>query len=101
MKNADKPAASYVYTSTEEKYGGAGTFIKTNIEPGLTKRELIAAMAMQGILHNLAIADETLAVIQRKYYEKQYPGASEFECVARESVSMADELLRQLDTPEK
>ena len=63
---------------------------------GLTKREYFAGLAMQGILQNLAIADKELAIRQRQYYTKTYPNCTEFECVAKESIGMADELLKQL-----
>lgn len=36
-----------------------GGYMKTITEPGLTKRELFAAMAMQGMLSNPAICDMT------------------------------------------
>lgn len=63
---------------------------------GLTKLEYASIMAMQGILLNLAIADKSLAKLQREYYAEKYPNATECECVAKESIEMATSLLNHL-----
>jgi hypothetical protein len=87
MKNKDKPVYPIHWTDHE---GNA------RIDSGLTKREYFAGLAMQGILQNLGIADKSLAKKQMEYYSTTYPNCTGFECVAKESIAMADELLKQL-----
>ena len=50
------------------------------VDPGLTKREYFAGLAMQGIIHNLPIGSNGLN-----------------EQIAKQSISLVDELLRQLE----
>ena len=66
------------------------------VNMGLTKREYFAAMAMQGVLsgipHKLSDMKPLL-----EYYEKQYPNQTMFECIANESVGLADALIEALN----
>ena len=69
MKNADNRAFPFTYDNT------------TNVEPGLTKREYFAAMAMQGILAN------------QKY---EAPRRDRLSGMAIDAVAAADWLLKHL-----
>ena len=53
MSNAEQSVHPHTRTVRD------GGYMKTITEPGLTKRELFAAMAMQGMLSNPAICDMT------------------------------------------
>jgi hypothetical protein len=68
MKNSDKPAYP---DNWDAKL------------PGLTKREYFAAMAMQGLLSNDCMIDQT--------------DSSSIEWAAKSSVSVADALLKELE----
>jgi hypothetical protein len=55
----------------------------------------IAMRAMQSLIHNMAIADPKLAIMQREYYVRQYgEDVTEFEAIAKESYAMAAEMLK-------
>lgn len=79
MKNADKPAhpTQVAFDDTGKALASYQTSEFAGIFPGLTKRELIAAMAMQGMLS--ASADRGEAY------------------VAERSIAFADYLLKQLE----
>jgi hypothetical protein len=56
----------------------------------------IAMRAMQSLIHNMAIADPKLAIMQREYYVRQYgEDVTEFEAIAKESYVMANEMLKE------
>lgn len=55
--------------------------------PGLTKREYIAAMAMQGLLANA-----------RLWENMEHDDTQKHEWIAMQSKQYADELLKQLET---
>ena len=57
-----------------------GGYMKTITEPGLTKRELFAAMAMQGLC--------------------AVPGRFDVRVAARDAAACADALLAALDAPQ-
>lgn len=67
-----------------------GGYMKTITEPGITKRELFAAMAMQGLLSNAG----------GPYQASKQSGWRIVNCtqkqVAQECVDMADALLAEL-----
>ena len=49
-----------------------------------------AARAMQSLIHNMAIADKQLAIMQREYYVRKYgEEITENEAVAREAYELA------------
>lgn len=107
MENGEQPARPtgleltpqvYLTTSESQIVGAYDEILRRKgvKQEGLSKREVFAMAAMQGILGNLAIADKGLAEMQRQYYVKEYPGKTEFEVVALESVKMADSLLKAL-----
>lgn len=75
MENKDKPAFPIVGTAFSDRH------------EGLTKREYIAAMAMQGILSGTSKYDD-------RYHVNG--GYLHFEFVATVAVSMADALLQEL-----
>ena len=62
---------------------------------GLTKREHFAAMAMQGILAGIPQREQDMIPLLQ-YYAKHYPDKTMTQCVAIESVDLADELLKVL-----
>jgi hypothetical protein len=51
---------------------------------------------MQGILNSIPLKLQDMEALL-KYYAKQYPGMSMFECVAAESVGQADALIEALN----
>jgi hypothetical protein len=56
----------------------------------------VAMLAMQSLIHNMAIADPKLAIMQREYYVRQYgEDVTEFEAIAKESYVMANEMLKE------
>lgn len=84
MKNGDQPAApTLVYNeSTGERNGH---------RQGLTKREMIAAMALQGVLGNIGFYENAISAVQNgtaKSFESNLTGMA---------VEFADELLKQLE----
>jgi hypothetical protein len=69
---------------------------------GLTKREYFAAMAMQGLLAQLATSNIKVAKMQREYWMKAYGGdITEAEAISREAVLVADNMILQLSKPIK
>lgn len=49
-----------------------------------------AVRAMQSLIHNMAIADKQLAIMQREYYLRKYgDGITKNEAVAREAYELA------------
>lgn len=83
MKNGDEPASP---TGTYDAYSGKlnGQFF------GLTKRELIAAMALQGILSS-GEGVKTLLNSSSKYPDT----------ISKFAIKVADELLAQLESKDK
>jgi hypothetical protein len=77
-----------------EPYINSGR-LQLSIKSGLTKREQFAAMAMQGILAGIPQRQQDMIPLL-EYYAKQFPDKTMNECVAIESVEMADALLKQL-----
>ena len=65
-------------------------------QEGLSKREYFAAMAMQGAISAQAGTRE-MVEMQLEYYLKEYPDLTVRESLARESVKMADELIKALN----
>jgi hypothetical protein len=56
----------------------------------------VAMLAMQSLIHNMAIADPKLAIMQREYYVRQYgEDVTEFEAIAKESYAMANEMVKE------
>jgi hypothetical protein len=84
MTNADKPA--YPVSGS---YSDENPAVIVPVEYGLTKRELIAAQAMQGILSNYWCQNDW----------KDKLSALDFSIVATQSVGYADALLKELDKP--
>lgn len=82
MSNANEPAYPVAYEYSE-KYNS-----DCINQPGLTKRELIAAMAMQGILSGLADDPKNKYAVNDGYLN--------MGLIAKESVDCADYLLKQL-----
>lgn len=74
MENKDRPA----YPASEETHT-IGTH-------GMSKREIIAAMAMQGLIAN-------------GWFGKDASDTSLFKDRAERAIKHADELLKQLDKP--
>lgn len=85
MKNSEALAYPRPYSHDERPGGGfEGDRVETfQSQQGLTKRELIAAMAMQGMLSNSFIVGQ----------EQSSP-----DVISKVSVTYADALLTQLDT---
>lgn len=81
MKNADKPAYPVPYQNRDGS-------IQHDVYFGLTKRERIAAMAMQGLLTR----------VPQRAHDEMNLGTTEALRIAEESVVMADLLLNQLET---
>lgn len=81
MKNSDQPA----FPVTDEMISRGYEYSGESVFTGLTKREKIAAMAMQGILAN------TNTISNVAYT----PGGE----VAKVSVAYADALLAELEKP--
>ena len=55
-----------------------------------------AALAMQSLLHNMAIADKELAIMQREYYVRQYgEEITENQAIAREAYAIALEMIKE------
>ncbi len=79
----DEPATGFAYGETPAV-------------PGLTIRQHYAGLAMQGILNSIPLKLQDMEALL-KYYAKQYPGMSMFECVAAESVGQADALIEALN----
>jgi len=79
IKNGDLPAMPVIEESKSEQYNGATFITATAISFGLTKREMFAMAAMQGILSADTGNDVT--------YQK----------CAEWSVKQADELLAELE----
>jgi hypothetical protein len=76
MKNADKPAHPTPYENQD------GT-IQHGVYNGLTKREYFAAMALQGLCAN---------------YLRENIQGWDVKTYVTESISLADELLKQLES---
>lgn len=68
---------------------------------GLTIRQQFAMAAMTGLINSTATSSENFATIQREYWAKQYPGYNEAQCVAAESVLLADALINELNKSEQ
>ncbi len=79
MKNSEKLAFPYVFNDPN---------FKMVIQEGLTKREYFAGLAMQGIVSNQQFLNNLI--------EKQTPLEV---LVSKACVEIADELLKQLETP--
>lgn len=90
MKNADMPAMPAGKITVPAPNGGDpfGNYTKEAI--GLTKRELIAAMAMQGLLSSMNV--EQLGQAMRSGV-----GADPMEIVSKAAVNYADALLAELE----
>lgn len=82
MKNGDAPAYPVETMWTGDKQVGVQTGNATGFEMGLTKREKIAAMAMQGMLANPSVEN---------FEDGWHVGLS------KEAIRHADELLKQLE----
>ena len=81
MKNADMPANAQSFAMTENECGTPLDFMnETKKYTGLTKREMIAMHAMQGL-----IASNSL-----------YGGKGDREALARDAIAHADALLQEL-----
>lgn len=80
MENKDQP----VYPTSIKEWSCVDREMVGVAYKGLTKRELIAAMAMQGILSNATCCQ----------------GYSPNEDYARQAVAMADALLSELSKPQ-
>lgn len=82
MKNAEKPAYPTEIAFHEGKPLESNQISQnTGIFPGLTKRELIAAMVMQGIVaHSVNYM------------------AADYREAAKDAIACADELLKQLES---
>lgn len=65
-------------------------------QEGLTKREYFAATALQGAISAQAGTRE-MVEMQLEYYLKEYPNLTVRESLAKESVKMADELIKALN----
>lgn len=83
MKNAHQPVSPVIMSHNENGYDG--------FKSGLTKRELFAAMAMQGLLSN----PHYIAKLEQNMKDHVITDMNNM-CV-RESIDMADELLKQLE----
>lgn len=71
---------------TEASYdNGDGPYGETSSHGGLTKRELLAAMAMQGMLSHAT------------RYQPHNPGTPWMECMSTEAVNLADALIAELE----
>lgn len=81
MKNSEKPAYP------------APQILHDMDDHGLTKRELFAMAAMQGILSNPANNNQSLMGVNASHPEIGYIAAN---FAAREAIRYADELLKQL-----
>jgi hypothetical protein len=86
MKNADMPAMPVI---TEKRV--ANTSMSTCDSSGLTKREMFAMNAMQGLLSNSG------GVIQGNNYSGTGWCNSDANDLARLSLECADELLKELE----
>jgi hypothetical protein len=75
--NGNLPAMPFIEESKSEQYNGATHTTATCMATGLTKREMFAMAAMQGILSN---------------------SSNSMSYCARDAVMMADELLAQLES---
>lgn len=80
IDNKDTPA----FPTTTWEQMSDGRFVQITEHSGLTKREQIAAMAMQGILSNPQMEIETTPV----------------ETIAEDAARLADALLDQLSKPQ-
>lgn len=80
MKNSKQPAYPYTIVTKRNEYGAP---FESITEPGLTKRELIAAMALQGMLAN---SNQDITDLSH-------------EEIAMCSVYISDALLSELDKP--
>jgi hypothetical protein len=92
MNNGDQPAApTLLYNeSTGERNGH---------RQGLTKREMIAAMALQGILSGIYGGGGDNYLRQMTEWHKQgSPLDNVGAAAARDAIGYADELLKQLET---
>jgi hypothetical protein len=83
MKNANEPAFPEPFLNDPN--------LALSTKPGLTKREYFAAMAMNGLLsnsHYIADLEKNILFISNTTLSRM--------CV-RESIDMADELLKELE----
>ncbi len=55
--------------------------------------DMFAAAALQGLLGNLAIANEKLAIMQREYWIKNYGDITENEAIAKDVVGVVDAMM--------
>jgi len=78
MKNSEQPA----FPKPHQNMDGS---IQHDIHNGLTKREYIATMAMQGLCANL------------EHIQKTYEKTPEHELIVTKAIRIADELLKQLE----
>jgi len=86
MKNSDKPAHPFTWVTNE-----------CNVEPGLTKREYFAALAMQGMIANAGYYPVDWS---GKHTEAELEWIKERdEQIARQSSALADALLAELEKP--
>lgn len=97
MKNADMPAhptkggmAFYIPESLEENVKKSCEAVMREQYSGLTKRELIAAMAMQGLLSDIQHND-LKEILRTGRYE------SAGHVIAESAVNYADALLTELE----
>jgi hypothetical protein len=86
MKNSDKPAYPLAERCLQDD---DGLYVRSN---GLTKREYFAAMAMQGLLSNPEY------IRQLEQSAKVISSFDSNNMLVRESLDMADELLKQLES---
>lgn len=89
MKNADKPINPMPYQNQD------GT-IQHDVYFGLTKREYFAGLAIQGILSNAFYAKNTKKAFITKGMTDDI-GDLVNEGYSKLAISIADELLKQLD----
>lgn len=89
MTNGNEPAFSKAAA-----FSPNGAMAKS--QEGLTKREYFAATALQGAISAQAGTRE-MVEMQLEYYLKEYPNLTVRESLAKESVKMADELIKALN----
>lgn len=88
MKNGDTPAIGHAGRTDMNGFADA---------PGLTKREMFAAMAMQGMLSGVLSSESTAQAACQLSVERGHQHYSGLLAVA--SLKYADALLAELDRP--
>lgn len=88
MENSNKSAFP-----TDETGGAMGR----KVQYGLTKRELFSAMAMQGLCANPSALESYYAVANLSQENRTMPRVDAPEILTKESIAIADELLKQLE----